>query len=630
MKHLKKFESYVDRKKHWYCTTDGIKVISGVLDMMDIDYELRYDADDDLDGILDYHDLVWWYFNINGYGYKIVIDANETDDDYDKYDGSSISTLFYTDDQDDPNYNMDGQYIENGEDLLKILIDIKGNPWINKINESINNKFKWTKTTEAIDIISKIFNSLNITHKWFHSTDGDMDGMHSSEARTSVNFEIDNHKYYITIECAWREPKWDEENNYDGSDISVYLYAREETNPHFQEDPMLIDDGEDLFHYISKINGSSFKWMKKINESKDNKFEWTCTTEAIDVVSKILDKINIKYKEYNSEEDKNNLDGILKTDRPANFKFNVNEMSYIIMIHAKRLRFGYDGSDVELRLESWDGVESKMTTIKDGKDLYHHLSSITGDSANWMKKINGTNENMKHIQSFKIYEKKNTFVNTNTFDLEKWYEKLNKQFFGGKLKKVPLKWNQAKKELGVVKWDEKSGKIEHLALSDKFKLTEAELLSVLAHEMIHVWQVQNKKTDGHGTNFKKEMARINDKTKWGIKVMSKQPMGHLKMTNPDLDKDYGFVVIKNTKDDFDIAIFNPDKTDYKNILTIIKQNIKGSKKVDVEVRSTQNGTVKQYKKESTNTTISTFKLDEVTFDTLMSDSKKIYGGKIGK
>jgi len=53
MKHLKKFESYVDRKKHWYCTTDGIKVISGVLDMMDIDYELRYDADDDLDGILE-------------------------------------------------------------------------------------------------------------------------------------------------------------------------------------------------------------------------------------------------------------------------------------------------------------------------------------------------------------------------------------------------------------------------------------------------------------------------------------------------------------------------------------------------------------------------------------------------
>ena len=219
-------------------------------------------------------------------------------------------------------------------------------------------------------------------------------------------------------------------------------------------------------------------------------------------------------------------------------------------------------------------------------------------------------------------------MNTNTFDLEKWYGKLNKQFFGGKLKKVPLIWNQAKKELGLVKWDEKSGNIEHLALSDKFELTEAEILSVLAHEMIHVWQVQNKKTDGHGTNFKKEMARINDKSKWGIKIMTKQPLGHLKTTNPDLDKDFGFIVIKNTKKDFDIAIFNPDKTDYNKILTIVQQNLKNGKSVKVEVRSTQNGTVKQYGKESTNTTISTFKLDEDTFDALMSDSKKIYGGTV--
>lgn len=235
---------------------------------------------------------------------------------------------------------------------------------------------------------------------------------------------------------------------------------------------------------------------------------------------------------------------------------------------------------------------------------------------------------MKYLKSYRIFEKKNKFVNINTFDLEEWYEKLNKYFWGGKLPMVPLRWNKAKTELGVVKWDEKSGEIDHLGISDQFKLTQEELLSVLAHEMIHIWQIKNNKSDGHGNNFIKEMERVNDKTKWGIKVLTTQPMGHLKQTNPDLDKDFGFIMIKKGKDNFEIATYNPETTDYGNLLTIIQQNLKGSQKVEVEVRLTQNGVVKQYEKESNNKTLSTFKMDEVTFNTLMNDSKKVYGGTI--
>ena len=165
---------------------------------------------------------------------------------------------------------------------------------------------------------------------------------------------------------------------------------------------------------------------------------------------------------------------------------------------------------------------------------------------------------MNHIDSFAVFEGKNSFVNPNTFDMEEWYSKLNKLFFGGKLKKVDMRWTNSKKELGVVRYDEKSGKIEYLGLSNKFKLTKSEQLSVLAHEMIHVWEIQENKKAGHQKPFKDKMVEINKKSKWGIEVLVTQPMEHLKSVNPDLDKEIGFLMIKNKSRDFDIAKFDID------------------------------------------------------------------------
>ena len=219
-----------------------------------------------------------------------------------------------------------------------------------------------------------------------------------------------------------------------------------------------------------------------------------------------------------------------------------------------------------------------------------------------------------------LLERQNKFINQNTFELDKWYDKLNKHFWGGKLPRVDLRWNDMKTNLGVLKYDNK-GNIHHLGISENYKLTQEEVLSVLAHEMIHVWQVVNKKTDGHGDSFKKEMERINKKTKWGIQILVKQPMEHLKMTNPDLNRDYGIVIIKKGKEDYEIATFDPNKVDYKNLVEILKQR----KNISVEIRKTQNGIIKKYDKESTNSEITTYKLDGLTFNTLMGDSKKISG-----
>lgn len=361
-------------------------------------------------------------------------------------------------------------------------------------------------------------------------------------------------------------------------------------------------------------------------------FYWECTSDAIKIISKVLDMMEIEYKSYYNKNDE--LDELIEYSELAEWKFHINEFRYSINIIANE--FGgddmdtfdmYDGCNIHVYLFTLDKEDPDYNMdseyIESGSDLLKLLIKLKGNS--WMKKIN---EGMKHLYNYKIFEKKNTFININTFDLGEWYSKLNKKFFGGKLQEVPLRWNQSKEELGVVKWDEKSGEVHHLGISDRFKLTEEEVLSVLAHEMIHIWQIQNKKTDGHGSNFKKEMDRINNESEWGINVMETQPMGHLKMNNPDLDKDFGFIIIKNNDKDFDIAIYDPSKTDYGNLLSIIQQNVKRGKSVDVEVRLTQNGVIKQYKKESNNKNLSTFKLDELTFNTLMISSKKIFGGTI--
>jgi len=236
---------------------------------------------------------------------------------------------------------------------------------------------------------------------------------------------------------------------------------------------------------------------------------------------------------------------------------------------------------------------------------------------------------MRYLKSYKIFEN-NQFVNFKNFDLEQWYDKLNRHFFNGRLPKVDLRWNDLTTELGVVKWDVKTKLVDHLGISMNYKLTKEEVLSVLAHEMIHIWQIQNNKTDGHGNNFTMKMGEMNKKSKWGIEILTKQPMDHLKMNNPDLNKDFGFILTKKKNNEYEIATFDPSKTDHNNVLKVVQQNLQQVNKVDYEVRLTRNGVIKKYKKVSTDDTLYTYEADEVTFNTLMKSSKKIKGGTIKK
>ena len=74
-----------------------------------------------------------------------------------------------------------------------------------------------------------------------------------------------------------------------------------------------------------------------------------------------------------------------------------------------------------------------------------------------------------------------------------------------------------------------------------------------------------------------------------------------------------------------MCIRDRDKTDPSNLIKILK-NKKGN--ISLEVRHTTNGVINKFKKNSTNTELVSYKIDEVAFNTLMNDSKKIKGVKL--
>ena len=107
------------------------------------------------------------------------------------------------------------------------------------------------------------------------------------------------------------------------------------------------------------------------------------------------------------------------------------------------------------------------------------------------------------------------FIDPRTINLQEEYDKLNNSLFGGAIKgDVPLKWDNSRKHLGVVQSmrNRFSGeiKINHLAISNFYKLSYRQFKDTLAHEMIHVWQIFKFKSADHGWSFLGQAKRIND------------------------------------------------------------------------------------------------------------------------
>lgn len=111
------------------------------------------------------------------------------------------------------------------------------------------------------------------------------------------------------------------------------------------------------------------------------------------------------------------------------------------------------------------------------------------------------------------YDENQNILET-AIDLNEEYNKLNQQLFGGKLPEVPLKFGPTKRSygrvVGTVNRMTREVKVSFLEISEFYKMTYRQFKNILAHEMIHVYQMAvMQEKGGHGWDFMREARRIN-------------------------------------------------------------------------------------------------------------------------
>lgn len=104
-------------------------------------------------------------------------------------------------------------------------------------------------------------------------------------------------------------------------------------------------------------------------------------------------------------------------------------------------------------------------------------------------------------------------VDFDEIDLQDEYNKLNNLIFDGKLKPVQMMWDTRRSAHGTVKAQRNRLTneivIKSLSMSKFLDVPYKIFKDTLAHEMIHVYLLQQGINDGHGYRFKSEMNRIN-------------------------------------------------------------------------------------------------------------------------
>lgn len=109
------------------------------------------------------------------------------------------------------------------------------------------------------------------------------------------------------------------------------------------------------------------------------------------------------------------------------------------------------------------------------------------------------------------------YINKHTINLQEEFDKLNKELFNGELKPIELKWEKNKNSGGRVistRYPDKTEIINYLGISDYMEYEYDTFKNILAHEMIHVYIIQNNIKDyggKHGIFFKEKMEEINKK-----------------------------------------------------------------------------------------------------------------------
>ena len=98
------------------------------------------------------------------------------------------------------------------------------------------------------------------------------------------------------------------------------------------------------------------------------------------------------------------------------------------------------------------------------------------------------------------------------------YREINSKYFSNQLKEYPIKLTKKKHINGLIWYEGK--KILYLEFSTLIKRTDLQWYSVIAHEMIHAYQLENNKLPDHGPGFIREMVRINAIAPFEVSIKS--------------------------------------------------------------------------------------------------------------
>ena len=112
---------------------------------------------------------------------------------------------------------------------------------------------------------------------------------------------------------------------------------------------------------------------------------------------------------------------------------------------------------------------------------------------------------------------KDMIVDQHNINLQHEYDNLNHILFNNELKKILLKWSSLKnvgaKVVSIgIKNKPETWEIQRMEVSTFMEVTYENFINILAHEMVHVYLIQNHKAEfggGHGLFFQQEKDKIN-------------------------------------------------------------------------------------------------------------------------
>jgi hypothetical protein len=102
---------------------------------------------------------------------------------------------------------------------------------------------------------------------------------------------------------------------------------------------------------------------------------------------------------------------------------------------------------------------------------------------------------------------------TSESDCRYWFGIINQEIFGGVLKfpdKLDIRWRKKMYAFHLTEWMHDGNIRTTLAMSKKYRSKQF-FIEVLAHEMVHHWQVSVGEPVGHGPSFMAWEEKFNSK-----------------------------------------------------------------------------------------------------------------------